>query len=32
LTKLPEYDPSLDFDDVEKGGFSMNHQEGISMP
>ena len=32
LTKLPEYDPSIDFDDVEKGGFSMNHQEGISMP
>ena len=32
LKKLPEYDPSLDFDDVEKGGFSMNHQEGISMP
>ena len=32
LTKLPEYDPSLDFDDVEKGGFSMNHQEDISMP
>ena len=31
LKKLPEYDPSLDFDDVEKGGFSMNHQEGISM-
>lgn len=24
--------PVLDFDDVEKGGFSMNHQEGISMP
>ena len=32
LTKLPEYDPSLDFDDVEKGGFSMNHQEDINMP
>lgn len=32
LKKLPEYDPSLDFDDVEKGGYSMNNQEGISMP
>lgn len=31
LKKLPEYDPSLDFDDVEKGGYSMNNQEGISM-
>ena len=25
-----EYDPTLDFDNVEKGGFSMNNQEGIA--
>lgn len=32
LKPIAEYDPTLDFDDVEKGGFSMNNQEGISMP
>lgn len=32
LKAVKEYDPNLDFDDVEKGGFSMNNQEGISMP
>lgn len=32
LKVVKEYDPNLDFDDVEKGGFSMNNQEGISMP
>lgn len=31
LDPLKVYDP-LPFDDVEKGGFSMNHQEDISMP
>lgn len=31
LKHLSDYDPALDFDDVEKGGFSMNNQEGISM-
>lgn len=32
LKAINDYDPNLDFDDVEKGGFSMNNQEGISMP
>ena len=32
LKNVSDYDPNLDFDDVEKGGFSMNNQEGISMP
>ncbi len=31
LKPIKEYDPSLDFDNVEKGGFSMNHQEGIFL-
>ncbi len=31
LKPVEEYDPALDFDDVEKGGFSANNQEGISL-
>lgn len=31
LKKVQIYDPALDFDDVEKGGFSANNQEGISL-
>ena len=30
LSKLPDYDPSLDFDDVRGGGFSMANQEHTS--
>ena len=30
LAKLPDYDPSLDFDDVRGGGFSMANQEHTS--
>lgn len=26
-----EYDPALDFDNVERGGFSMNNQEGMHL-
>lgn len=31
LKKVQTYDPSLDFDDVEKGGFSANNPEGMSF-
>lgn len=31
LKAIKEYDPSLDFDNVEKGGFSMNNQEGMAL-
>lgn len=30
LAKLPDYDPSLDFDDLRGGGFSMSNQEKMS--
>ncbi|HJE81908.1 MAG TPA: hypothetical protein K8V17_00530, partial [Megasphaera stantonii] len=26
-----EYDPALDFDNVERGGFSMNNQESMHL-